>query len=94
MRKFAPAVRRSPRLVVLDLRRIVVFRHKEQLVNPCLHCDPDAVARGGACEKEGSKEGKRKKDGGKKKMKKDRSSVAMRRKDKGGQPISVRKVYK
>ena len=91
MRKFAPAVRRSPRLVVLDLRRFVVFRHKEQLVYPCLHCDPDAVARDGACEKERGKEGKRRKDGGKKKMKKDLPSVAMRSKDKGGRQISVRK---
>ena len=91
MRKFAPAVRRPPLQVVLDLRRLAVLRRKEQTVNPCLYCDPDAIARDGACEKEGGKVGKRRKDGGKKKVKKDRPSVAMRRKDKGGRPISVRK---
>ena len=55
---------------------------ENSLGNPYLHYDPDAVARGGAGENEGGREGNRKKDGGKKK-KKDRPSTATRRKDKG-----------
>jgi len=85
---------RSPRQVVLDCRARCLLRRREPLASPRLFCDPDAVARGCAREKEGGKEGKRKEDGGKKKKKKGRPRVAMRRKDKGRRPISVRKEYK